>query len=150
MQYVHFFTLIPFRFNGNTDFEHIAVLVSKSCNNRPQSAHNFLRKKKHSDEEKKFFNKYCPNFTDTNQQVSQGQSGLLLHFMSKNICLISLDTLGAAVQTTHVPVLLWMMFVFPVSECYPWLQPAIALSGSPMTMDNLSKKKSALVTSYIF
>lgn len=52
MQHVHLFILIPFRHNGNTDFEHIAVLVSKNCNDRPQSAHNLLIKKKHSDEEK--------------------------------------------------------------------------------------------------
>ncbi|KAM7129872.1 C-type lectin domain family 2 member D-like isoform 1-T2 [Ciconia maguari] len=42
-------------YNGNTDFEHIAVPVSKSCNDSPQSAHNLLMKKKHSNEEKKSF-----------------------------------------------------------------------------------------------
>ncbi|XP_075364983.1 NKG2-E type II integral membrane protein-like isoform X3 [Mycteria americana] len=46
-------------YNGNTDFEHIAVLVSKSCNNSPQSAHNLLMKKEHSNEEKKSFHHHC-------------------------------------------------------------------------------------------
>jgi len=148
----HLFVLIPFTYNGNTGSEHTAVLGSKSCSNRPLSTHNLLMKKIHSDEEKKscIITAEVSLIQIKQSSICQGQSDLLLSLVSKNVCLLSLDALWE-LQSRH------LMFLFSLGRClslqFQSDRPAITLSGSPMAMDNLSKKNQiALATcfTYIF